>query len=80
MELCITCIKCGNADGGVTIAIGIGHLLCTACNESYTASDVRDVIAKWNRILPWIEAHPDELERAAEQEETAVPLEGVLVS
>lgn len=34
------------------------HLTCGSCDESFTLDDVRDMIARWQRVLNWIDACP----------------------
>jgi hypothetical protein len=53
------CIRCGSADGGLTVDLDDGDTLrCLGCEAEYSVGDVVEVIESWGRLLPWLLAHP----------------------
>lgn len=63
--ICVTCIKCHDADQTVTLDLDGGGLFrCLGCDEEFEASDVREYLeeqsAAWGRILKWVDEYPCE--------------------
>ena len=57
--LLLPCPCCGEASATICLNLADGESLnCQDCGTDFTASDVRDFIAKWTRMLAWIETMP----------------------
>lgn len=56
----VKCIRCGESAADTTIGVDIdtGAITCGACDATYTAADVRAVLAAWGEVLAWVESHP----------------------
>lgn len=55
---CLPCILCGQE---ATVRLDLddcGTFTCGECEERFTAADVREHLAKWSRVLRWIESAP----------------------
>jgi len=62
----VVCPKC-LTESAVTVDVTDGETLaCPKCDETYTTDDVEAVIESWQRVLPWLRAHPARTEAAAE--------------
>jgi hypothetical protein len=55
----LPCIKCGNAEGNVTVSLeDVRQLHCNECDEDFDAEDVRAFVGQWQAVLTWIDAAP----------------------
>jgi hypothetical protein len=62
----VICPKCLDPDAVVRLNVADGDTLtCGGCEEEYSAARVREMVASWAKVLPWIEAHPARTEAAA---------------
>jgi uncharacterized protein (DUF983 family) len=53
----LPCPKCGNAESCISLHLDdCETFTCRECDEEFTADDVRDLIAKWGKVLAWIDA------------------------
>lgn len=53
----LTCPKCC-CDGVVMIHLDdFENFCCGDCSEEFTLSDVRELIAGWNKVIAWIDEH-----------------------
>lgn len=55
---CLTCPLCGQ-DCGISLNLeDLETCTCPECSEEFTLDTVRDVIARWQRVLAWVEMCP----------------------
>jgi hypothetical protein len=55
----IRCPLCGSDSDTQTLELdNLDTFLCAGCDEDYTADDLRQAIAAWQRVLAWIDAAP----------------------
>jgi transposase-like protein len=66
----VVCIKCWSENSLVKLHLdGSNEFECAGCEESFTCEDVRaaiDAAKKWEKVLKWIDAAPEEEVAAAE--------------
>jgi hypothetical protein len=56
----LTCPLCGQ-DGAIGLSLeDLESCTCPSCSEEFTLDAVRDVIAKWQRVLSWVDSCPKE--------------------
>jgi uncharacterized protein (DUF983 family) len=51
----VRCIRCGQEE---CIRLNVNNLdtfSCSACDEDFTADDVRTELARWARLLAWLD-------------------------
>lgn len=53
----VKCILCGES-GRVRVDVETADIHCNDCDGAYDAALVRETIAGWEKVLPWIESHP----------------------
>jgi hypothetical protein len=54
----LPCIRCGQ---DATISLDLDDCTtfrCAECDDSFDADDVRDHMARWQRVLAWVDARP----------------------
>jgi hypothetical protein len=53
----VACLECGEAD---TVCVNLEDLgfACSSCDAEFKASDVREIMTAWTRVLEWIELAP----------------------
>ena len=57
--LLLPCPRCGEQDAEIDLRLSdLDTCRCAACEEEFQLGDVRDFIAKWSRVLTWVEAFP----------------------
>lgn len=56
----VRCIKCGaeSNENRIGVDIDTGDIHCESCEETFTAADVREQMARWGELLDWIEKFP----------------------
>ncbi len=55
----VRCPLCGSADDTQTVELdNLDTFHCAGCDSEYTADDLREAIAAWQRVLTWIDAAP----------------------
>ena len=52
------CPHCGTADGITVYLDNLATFNCPQCGDDFTADDVRAFIARWQRVLDWIDQAP----------------------
>ena len=63
----VPCLRCGER-GSVRVRVDDGDTItCSACDEEFTAADVRAVVDSWGPLLGWLDAHPARVEEAKVQ-------------
>jgi hypothetical protein len=55
----LRCPLCGSDDVQSLDLDDLTTFRCAGCEESYSAGDVRELMAAWQRVLTWIEAAPE---------------------
>jgi hypothetical protein len=53
---CLPCIRCGQE---ATVRLDLDDcatFTCGECEESWTADELREHLAKWQRVLAWVDA------------------------
>jgi len=59
--LTLPCPKCGEAEASIALNLDdLDTCHCLACDEEFTLGEIRDLIAKWQRVLRWVELFPAE--------------------
>lgn len=58
------CPRCGNGEVGISVRLdcldgGDDAFECEQCSETFSISDIENLIAKWSKLLSWIDAAPD---------------------
>lgn len=54
----VDCIHCGER-GTVSVDLGnMSEFKCSSCDGTWTADDVRKLIAEWSAVLAWTETAP----------------------
>jgi hypothetical protein len=54
----LDCPCCG-AQGGITVHLGsLDEFHCGECDADFDAETVRNLIARWTRVLAWIDLAP----------------------
>lgn len=51
----VSCLKCGSDDDVRLMLADVETFTCDACSESWTADDVRKMVAEWRRVLAWVD-------------------------
>jgi predicted nucleic acid binding AN1-type Zn finger protein len=65
--LLLPCPKCGNTEASIKLCLfDGGTFCCLECDDEFTAEDVRDFIAKWRKVLAWVDAAPRQSDLDAE--------------
>jgi hypothetical protein len=55
----LPCPKCGEESATIDLNLSdCDTLHCQECDATFTVADVRNVIARWQPILAWMEAMP----------------------
>jgi len=57
----LPCPCCGEADANIAINLGTLEdetFTCQACNGVFTDASIRDLIARWQPILAWLDTVP----------------------
>ena len=55
----VICPKCLDGDAAVRLDLNDGDTLtCAGCEEEYSLDAVRELVAGWAKLLPWLDAHP----------------------
>lgn len=55
----VGCLKCGET--GVRLNLeDLDTFCCPSCDDEFTLDDVREHMAKWARVVQWIDAAPAE--------------------
>lgn len=62
-NIILPCPCCGNAEAGINVRL---HCIaepdeqfeCAECEECFGANQIHDFIAKWTKILAWVDAAP----------------------
>lgn len=69
--MAVACICCGKLATEVVISVDVdtAEVHCGECDSTFDADDVRQHIAAWEALLPWLDAHP--ANRAAAKSEAA---------
>lgn len=54
----VTCLRCGEP-AKVSVDVTDGETFyCFSCDTEFTVAVVRELIASWQQILAWLDAHP----------------------
>lgn len=53
----LACLECGEKDT-VRVSLEDMGFVCSSCDHEFKASDVRDMMASWTRVLDWVEQAP----------------------
>jgi hypothetical protein len=54
----LPCPKCGQ-DTNIKMYLDDLHTFaCPECDDEFTADDVRQFLAKWSRVLSWLDSAP----------------------
>jgi uncharacterized Zn finger protein len=57
--LLLPCPTCGEEQATITLSLADCETLhCEDCGSDYTLDDVRSLIARWQRVLAWVEQAP----------------------
>jgi hypothetical protein len=59
----LPCPCCKEAEACVSLQLSDGEFFCRECEETFTADDVRQFIARvrrWEKLLEWAESMPTE--------------------
>ena len=55
----LPCPLCGEQECVMRLDLDdLEHLTCGSCEESFTLDDVRAWVARWSRVLDWVDAAP----------------------
>lgn len=55
----LPCPHCGETDASITLNLADGEsFTCLECENDFTAADVRSFIARWTRLLTWLDGMP----------------------
>jgi transcription elongation factor Elf1 len=55
----LPCPCCGEEAAGISLNLGDGETFtCGECETEFTTEHIRDFIAKWTKILAWVDAMP----------------------
>jgi transcription elongation factor Elf1 len=58
LSLLLPCPKCGEAEASMSLNLADGTFTCQECECEVTAEEVRGIIAKWRKVLAWVDAAP----------------------
>lgn len=56
----LPCPCCGERSANIDLHLADATFGCTECGADFTADDVRHLIARWARVLAWLDALPVE--------------------
>ncbi|MBV8094432.1 MAG: hypothetical protein JO110_14645 [Acetobacteraceae bacterium] len=57
--LSLPCPLCGEADADIYLSLADGDTCrCGSCDNEFTLTDVRNLMAKWQKVLTWMDTMP----------------------
>ena len=54
----LPCVKCGAETNMALYLDDLTTVRCGDCEEEIALADIRDLIARWSRVLAWVDAAP----------------------
>jgi hypothetical protein len=54
----LPCIFCGEPEASINLCLSDASFTCRECDAEFTADDVRERFAKWQKLLAWVEQMP----------------------
>lgn len=56
----LPCPMCGEAEASMDLGLATKTFACNECGTSFEADDLRASIARWQKVLAWVDAMPGE--------------------
>ncbi len=57
--MCLPCPRCGEAEASISLCLADAETFtCGECGTEFTATDLRDIMARWQKVLAWVDAMP----------------------
>ena len=55
----LPCPKCGEPDANVMLSLAdVSSFHCVECDEDFDRADVEAFIARWSKLLAWVDTFP----------------------
>ena len=54
----LPCPRCGEAQATMMLDMSSKEFTCQECNEVFHVDEMRDVVARWTRIIGWVDLMP----------------------
>jgi hypothetical protein len=55
----VRCIHCADQDTVRVDVHDLNNFTCSSCDAEFTADDVRTELARWAKLLAWLDTAPD---------------------
>ena len=52
----LPCPMCGERESSIRVHMEDGTFSCAACGRDFDQEDIETLIAKWSRVLSWMES------------------------
>ncbi len=54
----VRCLHCGQEESIRIDAHDLHNFTCSSCDAEFTADDVREELARWGKLLAWLDTSP----------------------